>query len=101
MKNYDSLVDALADLASRGYNVKFEAWPFCLYCVSLDLRLNPEQFNVDEVYRFEGDAGAEDKSVLFAISSCAGIRGTLVDGYGPYAEIVSFDIAQKLRVHYT
>lgn len=97
MKNYDSLTDALTDLKKRGYNENFEATTFCLYCSGLDLRLNPEAFHVDEIYRFEGDSSsAEDNSVLYAISSSNGIKGTLVDGYGSFAENMSFDMVRKL-----
>ena len=101
MKYYDSLVDCLTHLKSMGYDAEFEAYSFCLYCGALDLRLNPEQFTIDEVCRFEGNSNPDDSPVLFAISSYMGVKGTLVDWYGPYEEKVSFDIAQKLRKHYT
>ena len=99
MKNYDSLIDALEDLRKRGYDSDFATQTVCLYCGDLDLRLNPEQFNVDEVYRFEGNSNPDDASVLYAISSSTGVKGTLVDGYGTYSENLSFDMAKKLQNH--
>ena len=100
MKNYESLVDALDDLRKRGYDADFATQTVCLYCGDLDLRLNPEEFNVDEVYRFEGDSNPDDNSVLYAISSSAGVKGTLVDGYGAYSESLNFEMAKKLQAHY-
>jgi hypothetical protein len=97
MKNYSSLVDALADLKQRGYDADFETASFCLYCSDLDIRLNPEAFNVDEVYRFEGDSTPDDSAVLYAITSDTGVKGTLVDGYGAYSENISFEMAKKLH----
>ena len=97
MKNYDSLVDALSDLRQRGYEADFATESFCLYCGELDIRLNPEAFHVDEVYRFEGDSSPDDTSVLYAISSSVGLRGTLVDGYGVNAEHLNFEMAKKLQ----
>lgn len=97
MKNYDSLVDALNDLRKRGYDADFATQTVCLYCGDLDLRLNPEEFNVDEVYRFEGDSNPDDNTILYAISSSTGVRGTLVDSYGAYAESMSFEMAGKLK----
>ena len=97
MKNYESLVDALADLKNRGYEEDFETASFCLYCSDLDIRLNPEEFHVDEVYRFEGDSNPDDNAVLYAITSHTGVKGTLVDGYGVYAENLSFEMGQKLN----
>ncbi|MBO9572701.1 MAG: phosphoribosylpyrophosphate synthetase [Chitinophagaceae bacterium] len=100
MKNYESLVDALSDLKKRGYDADFEAAPFCLYCGDLDIRFNPEEFNVDEVYRFEGDSSVDDNSIVYAITSHEGMKGTLVDAYGAYSENLNFDMARKLHGHH-
>lgn len=99
MKNYDSLVDALDDLRKRGYEADFATDTVCLYCGELDIRLNPEEFHVDEVYRFEGDSNPDDSSVLYAISSSTGVKGTLVDGYGAYASTMSFELSKHLNDH--
>jgi len=95
MKNYESLVDALDDLKKRGYEADFETQSNSLYCSEL------EEFNVDEVYRFEEASSPEDNSVLYAISSSAGVKGSLVDGYGAYSDNLSFEMAKKLQAHYT
>lgn len=97
MKTYQSLIDALADLKIRGYKEDFEVKHTCLYCDGLDLRINPGDFVVDETYRFEGNSNPDDNAVLYAISSAAGVKGTLVDAYGAYAENMDFEMAQKLR----
>lgn len=99
MKNYESLIDALSDLKKRGYEADFATQTVCLYCGDLDMRLNPEEFHVEEVYRFEGDSNPDDNSVLYAISSSHGVKGTLVDSYGVYSEQLSFEIAKKLNDH--
>jgi len=82
MKNYASLTDALADLKKRGYEADFTTEHFCLYCGDLDIRLHPETFEIDEVYRFEDSSCADDNSILYAISSPTGLKGTLVNDYG-------------------
>lgn len=97
MKNYDSMIDALNDLRKRGYEADFETSSDCLYCSDLDIRLNPEEFHVDESYRFEGTSDPEDNSVVYAISSSSGVKGTLVDGYGAYSDNMNFDMAKKLQ----
>jgi hypothetical protein len=99
MKNYDSLVDALDDLKKRGYEEDFATQTVCLYCGDLDIRLNPEEFNVDEVYRFEGDSNPDDSAVVYAISSTTGVKGTLVDAYGAYSISLSFEMIKKLHQH--
>ncbi|OQP40956.1 hypothetical protein A4H97_15235 [Niastella yeongjuensis] len=82
MKNYETLADALSDLRGRGYNADFATESVCLYCGDLDLRLDPEDFHIDEVHRFEGNCKPEENTVLYAISASSGVRGTLVDPYG-------------------
>jgi len=100
MKNYESLVDALRDLKTRGYTQYFEMEYFTIYCGLLDIRLTLEEFTVDETYRFEDDSTPDDSSVLYVISSRDGkVKGTLVDAYGVYAENMSFDMAMKLENH--
>lgn len=84
MKNYNSFGDALEDLRKRGYEADFATETTCLYCGDLDLRLNHEEFNVDEVYRFEENTNPDNNLVLFAISSSTGVKGTLVDRDGAY-----------------
>ena len=101
MKNYESLADALNDLKERGYWADFGTDTVCLYCGELDIRLNPEEFQVDEAYRFDGDANADDSSILYAITSSTGMKGTLVDTYGTYSERLNFKMDQKLPSHHS
>ena len=79
MKSYDSLAEALDDLKKRGYEADFETQSNCLYCSELDLRLNEEEFHIDEVYHFDGHSNPDDNSVVYAFTSPAGVRGTIVD----------------------
>jgi hypothetical protein len=96
MKSYDTLVEALDDLKKRGYDADFEMQSNCLYCSNLDLRLNEEEFSVDEVYRFEGDSNPDDNAIVYALTSPTGVKGTIVDGYGASADNISFERAKRL-----
>lgn len=85
MKNYESLAGILSDLKKTGYKEDFEIEPYCLYCGDLDLRLDPDDFHVDEVYRFKGNANASPQyPVLYAISTSGGVKGILVDNHDIY-----------------
>lgn len=97
MKNYQSLVDALEDLKLREYTYDFNLRPHCLECAALQLQLHPEDFEILEVYRFEGMSNPDDNSVVYAIKSRDGIKGVLVDAYGMYAESVTPEMAVKLN----
>jgi len=37
-------------------------------------------------YRFEGASSADDMAILYIIETGHGIKGTLVDAYGTYAD---------------
>ena len=79
MKSYQSLAEALDDLKKRGYEADFETESNSLYCSKLDLRLEEEEFHIDEVYRFEGNSNPLDNSVVYAFTSPTGVKGTIVD----------------------
>ena len=79
MKSYQSLAEALDDLKKRGYEADFETESNSLYCSKLDLRLEEEEFHIDEVYRFDGHSNAADDSVVYAFTSPTGVKGTIVD----------------------
>jgi hypothetical protein len=96
MKNYASLTDALEDLRKRGYEADFEPQSDCLYCSIMDLRLNEEEFQVDEVHRFEGDPRQCDSTVVYAFTSPTGVKGIVVDGSGSSSCKISIVMAKDL-----
>lgn len=97
MNDYDTLLEAINDLKQKGYTYDFNLKPNCLECASLKIEIHPEDFQVDETYRFEGMSSTDDNSVLYAISSEDGVKGILVDAYGVYAENISETMRKKLR----
>jgi len=98
MKYYSTLSEAIEDLKKRGYREDFNLRPHCIECPSLSLELHPENFAVDEFHRFEGMSNPDDNSIVFAISSDDGIKGTLVDAYGIYADSLTESMIKKLAI---
>ena len=99
MKNYDSSSEAINDLTERGYDHNFNLKDDAIYCHSIDIHLYPADFQIDEVYRFEGDTNPDDEVVVYAISSpSTSIKGTLINAYGVYAETISSDLVEKLKI---
>ena len=41
---------------------------------------------VSEYHRFEGASDPDDMAILYAIQTRSGLRGTLADAYGVYAD---------------
>ena len=98
MKNYRTLSDATNDLKKRGYNVDLNLKASCIECPSRHLQFYPEDFTIDEFYRFEGMSNPSDNSIVFAISSKAGIKGVLIDAYGVYSESLNDAMIRKLKI---
>lgn len=98
MHHYETLVQAIQDLKERGYTEDFNLKFDCLECGSDSHPLKPEEFEIDEVYRFEGASDPADSSVLYAISSERhGRKGILVSAYGAYTDPVSAEMIRKLQ----
>lgn len=98
MHAYDTLSQALNDLQHRGFDHDFNLLENCIECKTKQSLYDPEQFNVLEVYRFEGMTNPDDNSVLYAIETEDGVRGTLVDAYGVYADSISPNLIAKLNI---
>lgn len=98
MKKFTSLVEALDDLRQRGFANDFNLKENCIECGRLQLQLHPNDFEIVEVYRFEGVTNPDDSSVLYAIEGKDGVKGVLVDAYGVYANPVSTELLAKLQV---
>jgi len=97
---YDTLTAAVADLDKRGYEYDFKLEPEFIECKAIDLRLMPEEFEIDEFYRFEGLNDPDDSAVIYAISSQVGnLKGVIIDAYGAYAENLAPDLLDKLKMH--
>ncbi len=82
-----SLVNVLNRLHKDGFTYDFKVSAEGKLCTME----NKEQFTADQVrivdfYRFEGESNPDDMSILYAIETHNGLRGTISNSYGPYAD---------------
>jgi hypothetical protein len=99
---YDTVSQAINGLANRGYNTDFEvlAEKECLESHLSNIQLSPAEFEIDEVYRFEGDTDPADEMILFAISSKKhNVKGIVLNAYGMYSNSLSSKIVERLKAH--
>ncbi len=100
MNHYDTVVAAFEGLKKRGYTLDFNIAFDKLQCTSSDLCLNPSEFEITEVHRFEGATNPSDEDVVYAVESPDGnIKGVLHSAFGPYAETVSEQMIRKLAIN--
>jgi hypothetical protein len=98
MFSYDTLSQAVDGLKKRGFTTDFNLEQDHLSCKDSLVSLSPAEFEITEVYRFEGNSDPADEAVVYAIESRHGQKGILVDGFGVSADEVSEDMIEKLRV---
>ena len=98
MESYDTLTEALEAVRKQGFTLVYNLKNDCLKCQQNAIELHPADFDIVDVYRFEGMTDPGDSTVLYTIESNTGQRGTLVDAYGPYSEAISPEMAEKLTV---
>ena len=97
MAAYDTVSEAINDLKKRGYTMDFNLGENCIICH--EEKFDPSDFEIMEVYRFEGESDPADESVVYAIESSTGLKGTLVNAFGVYAENMSDEMIRKLKFH--
>ncbi|NEN25448.1 phosphoribosylpyrophosphate synthetase [Cryomorpha ignava] len=101
-KGFDTSSQAINDLVKRGYtaNLSLSAEKDCLICHSPTMELSPDDFEIDEVYRFDGMTNPSDESIVYGISSKKHeIKGVIVNSYGVYADRAKSQIVKKLNDH--
>lgn len=98
MENYQTVTEALAGLKSRGFNLDFNLANGVLHSSSENINLQPEDFTITELYRFEGMSDPGDNSVVYGIESDKyHVKGVFVNGYGVYSDDISEELLKKLN----
>lgn len=99
-ESYSTLIEAINGLKKQGYTEDFNLKENHIACNTGKYQLSPDDFKVDNVFRFEGNSDPEDQSVLYAISSKKfKVKGLLVNAYGIYSNNEASEIIKKLKIH--
>ena len=99
-ESYGTLSETMNGLKKDGYDMDFNIKDECIVCHQNNTILSPDDFEIDKVYRFEGESNPDDEAVLYALSSSKfGVKGILVNGYGISADEASSRLVEKLQRH--
>jgi hypothetical protein len=97
MKDYETMVDALNDLKERGFNLDFNLAQGVLHNSTKNITLHPKDFEIVELYRFEGESDPADNSIVYALNSDKyNAKGVFVNAYGVYSDDISEELLKKL-----
>ena len=99
-ESYGTLSETINALNKEGYTIDFNIDQEHLVHHESEMILSPDDFEIDKVFRFEGQTNPDDQSILYAISSPKfGTKGLLVNGYGISSDPVTNKLISKLNTH--
>lgn len=76
------LVTLLGDLCTAGYRTRFKATIIGLLSLSTMNMYKANEIKVRHFYKYEDETELSDCSVIYAIETKDGEKGTLINGYG-------------------
>ena len=84
--NLKTLASCMNTLYAEGFKENFMVNENRLTHASGERTYAPDEVKVLNFYRFEGESDPGDSAILYAIETSDGIKGTLSDAYGAYAD---------------
>ena len=81
-----SLVNVENRLNKDGFTADFKVTGDRLCIMGTDKVYGPEEVQIVDFYRFEGESDPDDMSILYAIETNDGVKGTISNSYGTYAD---------------
>jgi len=79
-----SLATCLNKMITEGYTEDFKITDQGLESLHKHNNYRPEQIQVVNFFRFEGESDPDDNAILYVIETDDGTKGTLIDAYGVY-----------------
>ena len=99
MESFETVVGALEGLKARGYGLNFNIAFDKISCVENNICFDPHEFEIVEVYRFEGESNPADEDVVYAVESKDGnLKGVITSAFGLYADNASTEMLKKLTI---
>ena len=79
MYHYDTVSKALEDLAKKGFTVDYNL-------KDEEITSHPENYEIEHIYRYEGETDPGDEATVYGIKSKSGEKGVYVAGHTTYTE---------------
>ena len=92
-----SLASVTNKMVLEGYDDDFKISDRGLKSLKSEKIYQPEDVNVVNFFRFEGQSDPNDNTILYVIETTDGVKGTLVDAYGPYADRKLSEFMQQVE----
>ncbi len=97
--NLKTLVEVLNDLKDQDYITDFNFVNGRLTALGSTDEYAASDVMIKEEFRFEGESNPADSSILYALETKDGTKGTLVDSYGADSHTELEEFLQKASDH--
>jgi hypothetical protein len=88
----------LYKLDSEGYTEQYRVENGKLHSLTSNKDYLPENVKAVNFYRFEGPSNPDDMSICYVIETDDGLKGTLTDAYGVYADEQTGEFMQSVEI---
>ncbi len=93
-----NLDQCLTKLEGKGYTEQFKVEKDKLVAVKKKSKYKAKDVKAANFFRFEGISDPDDTSVLYAIETTDGVKGTLTDAYGIYADDDTGEFMKEVEI---
>jgi hypothetical protein len=95
--HYETVSMAISELKKKGFILDFNLEANCLVCNNE--KYDVADFEIVDVYRYEGITDPADEATVYAIASAAGIKGIFVTGNNNSLSSMQTELLAKLKMN--
>ena len=96
--NITEMEKCLSKLESEGYTDQYKVEGGKLVDLTKNKKYKPKDVKAVNFYRFEGISNPDDMSILYAIETSDGNKGTLIDAYGFYSDDETGEFMNQIEI---
>ena len=89
----------LSKLETEGYTNQYKVEKGKLFDLTNNKKYKAKDVKAVNFYRFEGISNPDDMSILYAIETSDGRKGTLVDAYGFYSDDETGEFINQIEIN--
>ena len=86
-------------LEQKGYNTQFRVEKNKLVSLTTGKKYKADDVVAANFFSFEGNSNPDDMSILYAIETTDGNKGTLVDAFGLYSDDDTGEFMKEVEIH--
>ena len=98
LTNMTELEKCLNKLEGEGYTDQYKVEKGKLCDLTNNKKYKAKDVKAVNFYRFEGNSNPDDMSILYAIETSDGRKGTLVDAYGFYSDDETGEFMNQIEI---